>query len=87
MSKRFLFGVSAAVLSACLAVAPASGKAVPDTVAGVVFMDTNRNGRLDTGEKPLRGARVTDGVSIVTPAADGAIVPIIIDPRPTKTSS
>jgi len=75
MSKRFLFGVAAAVLSACVAAGqqapPAGGKAAGDTVAGVVFLDANRNGRMDTGDKPLPGARVTDGVSIVTTAADG----------------
>jgi len=69
MSKRFLFGVAAVVLSACAALGQ---KAPPDTVAGVVFLDANRNGRLDADEKPLPGARVTDGVSIVTTAADGA---------------
>ncbi|MDP6544900.1 MAG: metallophosphoesterase [Phycisphaerae bacterium] len=71
MSRRFLF-VAAAILSAYAAVAPASGKTIPDTVAGVVFMDTNRNGRMDTGEKPVARARVTDGVSIVTTDAGGA---------------
>lgn len=87
MSKQFLFGM-AAVLSAYVAVAPASGNDVPDTVAGVVFLDANGNGRLDKGEKPVGGARVTDGVSIVITAADGAYsIKIGADPTTPQKGS
>jgi hypothetical protein len=38
---------------------------------GVVFLDANHNQKLDTGEKPLSGIKVSNGVQIVLTDADG----------------
>ena len=40
-------------------------------VAGVVFLDTNRNGRRDRGEKPLEGICVSDSDRIIRTKRDG----------------
>ena len=39
---------------------------------GVVWEDGNRNGQFDSGEKPLPGVKVSDGVKLVLTDADGA---------------
>ncbi|MGI5922506.1 MAG: metallophosphoesterase [Lentisphaeria bacterium] len=41
------------------------------TFNGRIFLDQNRNGRLDAGEKGLAGVVVSDGHSVVLSAADG----------------
>lgn len=40
-------------------------------VTGRVFIDADADGRWDEGERPLAGALVSDGLSIVATAADG----------------
>ncbi|MCE5325196.1 MAG: metallophosphoesterase [Planctomycetaceae bacterium] len=65
-----------------LAVRFAAAADVPAAVSGVVYLDANGNGKLDAGEKPLAGVRVTDGVNIVTSAADGTYT-VKIAPDPT----
>jgi hypothetical protein len=45
--------------------------AVPAVIRGRVFLDANANGRMDPGEQPLSGVKLTDGVHSTTTAADG----------------
>jgi hypothetical protein len=59
--------VAALVLSLFLL----TGLAEAGTVAGRVFVDANRNGALDPGEAGAPGVPVSDGLSVVTTAADG----------------
>lgn len=44
----------------------------PETVSGKVFLDANRDGKLDAGEKGIEGVRLTDGVNFVITASDGS---------------
>lgn len=53
-----------------LAVAAPAG-ALPPSCEGVVFEDSNANGRRDAGEPGLVGIRVSDGTRLVESAADG----------------
>ena len=41
------------------------------TFSGRIFLDQNRNGRLDPGENGVAGVVVSDGHSVVLSAADG----------------
>ena len=41
------------------------------SVSGVVYDDTNANGRRDAGEPGLSGVAVSDGAELVAIAADG----------------
>lgn len=50
--------------------APAA-RPVERVLAGVVFEDTNGDGRKDPGEKPLTGVELTDGGVLVRAGADG----------------
>ena len=61
-------------LAAAMAMgAPAATVAdTPTTVSGKVFLDANANGRLDDGEKPIAGVKITEGVSIVMTGDDGS---------------
>jgi hypothetical protein len=43
----------------------------PPTATGVVFHDANGNGAFDTGERPLPGIRVSNGMEIVATDIDG----------------
>ena len=54
---------------AILAVLPLAAPAEP--VTGRVFVDSNANGRLDSGEKGLADVPITDGVSFVRTDVDG----------------
>lgn len=61
---------------------------------GVVFLDANKNGKLDSGEKPMAGVRVSNGVKIVkTDAAGKYSLPVgddtfifVIKPRGFRTA-
>ena len=46
--------------------------AEPLLAKGIVFHDANENGQLDVGEIGLAGIRVSNGIDIVTTAANGA---------------
>ncbi|TGX52267.1 metallophosphoesterase [Sphingomonas gei] len=48
-----------------------SGDSDPQTMRGAVFDDTNRNGRLDAGERGLPGVKVSNGREVVKTRADG----------------
>ncbi|MHC4982752.1 MAG: metallophosphoesterase [Planctomycetota bacterium] len=50
----------------------AEGASAVDSVCGRVFLDSNANGRLDEGEKPIAGVDVTDGINFVTTGRDGS---------------
>lgn len=39
---------------------------------GRIFVDSNRNGIFDRGEKPLKGVSVSDGLNVVKSGADGS---------------
>ncbi len=41
------------------------------TATGIVYHDANGNGKLDAGEKPLAGVRVSNGVEITKTDSDG----------------
>ncbi len=49
-----------------------SGSALAATVSGLVFLDANRNGKLDRGESGLVGVPVPDGMKFVLTSADGS---------------
>lgn len=59
------------VLALSLVVVPVSVAAAAD-VTGVVYRDTNGNGRRDPGEPGLAGVAVSDQVQVVVTGADGA---------------
>ncbi len=51
-----------------------------ETARGIVFVDRNQNGVLDTDEQPLSGIRVSNGREIVLTAADGRYeIPLEVD--------
>ena len=54
----------------CVA-APITRAQTPAAVNGVVFEDSNRNGRRDAGERGLRGIAVSNQRDVVQTAADG----------------
>lgn len=56
----------AGLLLACIPFAAAA-----DCLQGMVFSDTNGNGRQDAGEKPLAGMRVSDGENIAVTGSNG----------------
>ena len=39
---------------------------------GHVYVDKNKNGVFDKGEKPMSGVKVSDGLNVVETAADGS---------------
>lgn len=64
----------------------------PTAVSGRVFLDANRDGRPDAGEKGLEGIRVTDGITFAVTDAEGRYaLPIaedyIVPYRPARTVS
>ncbi len=77
---------SAIVAAACLAAVPAlaqdpsylgsvetlPGQPGAETVSGTVFLDANRNSRLDAGETGVEGVLVSNGLEVATTDADGA---------------
>ena len=69
--------VSAVLL---LLTAPAFAKPVPCN-HGVVWEDDNGNGRIDPGEKPLAGTKVSDGVELVLTDAAGRYQLPVVDGR------
>jgi len=84
--------VGAIAVMAMCAASLAAEPTCPRVVSGKVFLDANKNGTLDPGEKGVPGVRITDGVEFVTTAADGAYtIRISDDPtfpyRPAQTVS
>jgi len=81
------------LLCLCLAVPAVAGAADgPAEVSGRVFLDANRDGRADAGEKGLAGVRVTDGINFAVTDADGRyLLPIgddyMLPYRPARTVS
>ena len=69
--------VSAALL---LLIVPAYAKPVPCN-QGVVWEDNNDNGRIDPGEKPLAGIKISDGVELVLTDAAGRYRLPVVDGR------
>jgi len=73
---RSLFLVLVVIMPVCVVFARPhrvrAANALPDTIAGMVFLDTNGNGRLDPGEQPMADVRVTDGVNFATTGKDGS---------------
>lgn len=59
---------------------PALAKSGP-CEQGVVWEDGNGNGQFDSGEKPLQGIKVSDGVKLVLTDADGAYKLPFVDGR------
>jgi hypothetical protein len=55
-----------------VAAAPAARKQPADSVTGIVFEDTNRNGRRDAGERGLGGVVVSNQREVVATAGDGS---------------
>ena len=53
----------------------------PPCNMGKVWEDGNRNGRIDLGEKPLAGIKVSDGVELVLTDADGKYRLPVVDGR------
>ena len=77
---------------ACLLTVPPAAADPPAEVAGRVFLDANRDGRADPGEKGLPDVRVTDGITFAVSDAEGRYrLPIGDDPlipyRPARTAS
>ncbi len=76
---------SAIIAAACLAAVPAlakdpsyqgsvetvAGEPGANTVRGTVFLDANRNSRLDANETGVEGVLVSNGLEVVTTGADG----------------
>lgn len=73
----------AALLCAAAACAATVALAAEETsvprVSGTVFIDANGDGKLDAGEKPLTGIRVTDSVGFVTTDDQGRFAIDIAD--------
>lgn len=70
---------AAGMLAVWLAAAPANpafaqgkGDAIPATMAGIVFEDTNGNGVRDASEQGIAGVRVSNGRDLVASTADGS---------------
>ena len=63
-------GIAAmALCAAAVSITPAQ---TPAVISGVVFEDTNRNGRRDTGERGLNGVPMSNQREVVQTAADGS---------------
>lgn len=67
---RVMSLVTGASLLSSLAMA-ASSESSSETARGTVFHDSNGNQKLDAGEEPLEGVRVSNGSQIVTTGSDG----------------
>ena len=63
-----------------LLIAPAFAKPAPCN-QGMVWEDDNANGRIDLGEKPLAGIKVSDGVELVLTDAAGRYRLPVVDGR------
>ncbi|MFF9017432.1 PQQ-binding-like beta-propeller repeat protein [Streptomyces sp. NPDC014870] len=76
--RRLQVATAGAVVLSCLAPQTAYADDVAEpaatasTVEGTVFKDTNGNGLLDKGERPMPGVDVTDGAVWTTTGADGS---------------
>jgi len=64
--------IIAAALALWLAAPSRAAEPAPETVRGKVFLDANRNGALDPGERGVAGVSITDGIGFVVTAADGS---------------
>ena len=66
---HFRSSVAVVVLSCIVAV---SGAQAPPTVTGIVFVDANRNGQQDPGERGLGGVAISNQRDVVQSTADGS---------------
>ena len=55
----------------------------PPCNSGRVWEDSNGNGRMDSGEKPLEGIKLSDGTGVVLTDADGRYTLPLVDGRTT----
>ncbi|MCF7708416.1 MAG: metallophosphoesterase [Verrucomicrobia bacterium] len=62
----------------CVAVVMGAYTALAEPIQGCVFVDSNKNGAQDAGERGLEGVPVTDGVQFVVTDTDGGFA---IEPR------
>ena len=59
------------IILACLQL---PNSALADSATGRVFIDSNKNGVLDTAEQGIEGVRVSNGINVVTTDEEGRYI-------------
>ena len=74
--------MSRLLLAVLFSTAVVSAQALPPPCnSGLVWADSNGNGVVDRGERPLAGIKVSDGVELVRTDADGRYLMPVVDGR------
>ena len=59
------------IILACLLL---SNSALAENATGKVFIDSNKNGVLDTAEQGIEGVRVSNGINVVATDEEGRYI-------------